>query len=104
MEPKITKKVHSNVAQDKSTLEQKESFQGVKRSSSTQWPPIFPASKKSKKKQSVSAEDQFDSAKFVDLQAAHLYKALGKAITSDSKVFDFGFLHECGLELIEPFQ
>ena len=34
---------------------------------------------------------------------ARLYKALGKARTSDSKVFDFRSLHECGIELIYAF-
>ena len=39
----------------------------------------------------------------MDLQAVRLYKALGKARTSDSKVFDFRSLHEYGLELTETF-
>ena len=89
MAPKITKKVRSKVAQEKAIPKQGESSRGEKRPSSSQRPPISPASKKSKKKHSVPAEDQFDAHKFIDLQAVRLYKALGKARTSDSNVFDF---------------
>ena len=39
----------------------------------------------------------------MDLKATRLYKALGKARASDSKVFDFHSLHECGLKLTEAF-
>ena len=103
MASKIAKKARAKVTQEKSIPKQGKLSWGVKWPCSTQRPPVSPASKKSKKKQSVSAEDQFDTTKFVDVQAARLYKALGKAKTSDSKVFDFRSLHECGLELIEAF-
>ena len=75
----------------------------MKRPSSTQRTPVSPVSKKSKKKQSVQAKYKFDFTKFVDLQAACLYKALGKARTLDSKVFNFHSLHECSLYLTEAF-
>ena len=39
----------------------------------------------------------------MDLQAARLYKSLGKVRTSDLKLFDFRSLHECGLELNDAF-
>ena len=70
------------MAQEKAGLQQGESSRGEKHLSSSQRPPISLTSKKSKKKDSVLAGDQFDAHKFVDLQATRLYKALGKARTS----------------------
>ena len=82
--------------------ERGDSLRGEKHPSSSR-PPISPASKRSKTTHNVPVEDQFDARKFIDLQAAKLYKALGKARISDSKVFDFRSLHKCGLELFEAF-
>ena len=75
----------------------------MKRHSSSQRPPISPTSKKSKKNQNVPIEDQFYSKTFVDLQVVRLYKALGEARTSDSKVFYLNSLHECDLKLTDSF-
>ena len=99
MAPKTAKKVRS-----KSTREQAQSSRGTKRPSSSQPPQISPASKKSKKKQSVSAENQFDSARFIDFTSACLFKSLSKTRISDARVFDFRSLHDCGLELTEAFE
>ena len=77
MAPKIAKKIRSKVAQEKGNTERGESSHGEKHPSSSQ-PPISPASKRSKTKHNVPVEDRFDAQKFVDLQAARLYKALGK--------------------------
>ena len=102
MAPKIAKKVRSKVAHEKGNVERGDSSHGEKRPSSSR-PPISPASKRSKTTHNVPIEDWFDARKFIDLQAAKLYKALGKARISDSKVFDFRSLHECGLELFQAF-
>ena len=102
MAPKIAKKIRSKVAHKGGNVEHGESSRGEKRPSSSR-PPISPASKRSKSTHNVPVEDRFDAQKFIDLQAARLYKALSKARISDSKVFDFCSLHECGLELFEAF-
>ena len=102
MAPKIAKKIRSKVAQEKGNAERGESSRGEKRPNSSR-PPISPASKRSKPKQNVPVEDRFDAQKFIVLQAARLYKALGKVRISNSKVFDFRSLHECGLELFDAF-
>ena len=102
MAPKIAKKIISKVAQEKGNAERGESSRGEKRPNSSR-PPISPASKRSKSKHNVPVEDRFDAQKFIDLQVARLYKALGKAKISNSKVFDFRSLHECGLELTDAF-
>ena len=65
----------------------------------SQGTPVSPPSKKSKKKKGVVVENQFHSTKFIDFQAARLYKAHSSARISYSKVFDFHFILECGLEL-----
>ena len=101
MAPKIAKKVRSKVAHKGGNTERGDSSRGEKRPSSS-LPPISPASKRSKSTHNVPVEDRFDVQKFIDLQAARLYKALGKARISDSKVFDFRSLHECGLEFEIP--
>ena len=102
MAPKIAKKIQSKVAHKGGNAERGESSRGEKRPSSSR-PPISPASKRSKSTHNVPVEDRSDAHKFIDLQAVRLYKALGKARISDSKVFDFRSLHECGLELFEAF-
>ena len=102
MAPKIAKKVRSKVAHKGGNVERGESWRGEKRPSSSR-PPISPASKRSKSTHNVPVEDRFDAQKFIDLQVARLYKALSKARISDSKVFDFRSLYECGLELFEAF-
>ena len=102
MAPKIAKNVRSKVAHDKGNTERGDSSRGEKRPSSSR-PPISPSSKRSKTTHNVPVEDRFDAQKFIDLQAARLYKALGKARISNSKVFDFRSLNECGLELFEAF-
>ena len=102
MAPKIAKKVRSKVAHEKGNAERGDSSRGEKRPSSSR-PPISSASKRSKSTHNVPVEDRFDAQKFIDLQAVRLYKALGKARISDSKVFDFRSLHECGLKLFEAF-
>ena len=89
MAPKIAKKIRSKVAQEKGNTEQGEPSRGEKRPNSSLRPLISPASKRSKTKHNVPVEDRFHAKKFIDLQTAHLYKALGNARTSDSKVFDF---------------
>ena len=95
MAPKTTKKARTKMPYDKSIPQQGESSRGVKRT--CQAIPVSPPSKKSKKKQGVAVADQFDSKKFINLQAARLLKALGRVRISNSEVFDFCSLHECGL-------